>query len=326
VLSRARRWLRWSDPGLFRARNAARTLLAVLAVLGVFHRADAIVRLFAAIAAGMLLQCPAGGSRRREIALIVATGAAMAALIALGVLLGQHPVARPVLLVAGAFFAFYMRRFGPDLGPPSLFSFILLLLATAFPGDLAAALHRALAVLAATAVAAAAHAFLLPVRPRAVRADLLHAAGDRVAALLSALAAGGDVERPLRRLETLSARGAALAGVLPDGGAGEASLVADLSETAHALFVLRRNAAALAELRPLLAEALAALSSSFAGLCDPAAGADPAPAIDALERAAAGPDRRCEEIVQAAIAVNVARRLAAVRDRFAAALGAAEVA
>ncbi|APR77758.1 Hypothetical protein A7982_03105 [Minicystis rosea] len=320
------RWIRASDPGLARAGHAIKTIVAVLLSFGLFRTLETPANLFAAIASGSLVQCPSGGRRRDQLAVLVGTGLAMSVLVALGSASRRFPAIDTVLVVIVAFLTFYVRRFGAALVAPTIFTFILFVVSTGFDGRAAS---EAGGVLGGAVIATAVHFFLLPQSPRRVLTDVLIAFTDELASLLHALAVdlrgGGaatrSVPRHLRRVTALASRAQAVADELParDGPFVE-PILRDVYEILHAAITLRRGACVAAAhagcARSALAAVLEALARGFAGAAEGRTARSALPDIDAFERGViASPSS--ERVVRAAIVVTLARRLDAIRARFA---------
>ncbi|MFT3772185.1 MAG: hypothetical protein QM820_42830 [Minicystis sp.] len=333
LLCRAGRRVRGSDPGFARARHAGRTLLAVLAAIGALRPAGQPADLFAAISAGFLLQCASGGGRRDQLLVLVGTGLAMAAGVAIGAAVGQVPAVAPALVVASAFLTFFVRRFGPSLVTPSLFTFILVLLSTAFAGGASRAALLVLAVLVGLVAAVGTHLLVPRADPRRVLADLVGALAGELAALLRAPATwirGAPCDERhltggLRRVAAMVTRGQVVADELPRDAPGDvASVRRDLYEVLHAAVTIHRSASMLtdaaAPTRAALAAALEALAADFAAVDAHRVPSGAGLAIAAVEHAALA-STSPSHLLHAAIVATIARRLDDIARRFAARRG-----
>lgn len=134
------------DPGSRRLIHAIKTLLAVVAAMGLFWRSDVQTRLFAAVGAAFLMQCVGCGSRRYQHLCMLVSGVAMTLLVLIGAGLGTHRHAQYVLLAFLAFLIFHVRRWLPDHPAFPLFGFTLCVLATALPSGWDIAQREAMAV------------------------------------------------------------------------------------------------------------------------------------------------------------------------------------
>ncbi len=124
-----------SDPGLLRFRQAAKSVAAVAIAVGFFSSAGVVVSLFGAISAAFLMQCTDTGSAMRQKVSMAATALVLMILTPLGAALHGRRLAEAALLVAWAAAVFYARRFLQGNGGFTLFTFTIVLLATALPGS-----------------------------------------------------------------------------------------------------------------------------------------------------------------------------------------------
>jgi hypothetical protein len=124
-----------SDPGLLRLRHAVKSVIAVAIAVVLFWRVGGVASLFAGISAAFLMQSTDTGSVIRQKVSMAATAAALMIMAPVGSALHSHRIAQAALLIAWAAAVFYARRFLQGNGAFTLFSFTLVLLSTALPGN-----------------------------------------------------------------------------------------------------------------------------------------------------------------------------------------------
>jgi hypothetical protein len=124
-----------SDPGLLRFRHAVKSLIAVAIDVVLFWRVGGVASLFAGMSAAFLMQSTDTGSVARQKVSMAATAAALMIMAPVGSALHSHRIAQAILLIIWAAAVFYARRFLQGNGAFTLFSFTLVLLSTALPGN-----------------------------------------------------------------------------------------------------------------------------------------------------------------------------------------------
>lgn len=151
-----------NDPGLLRARQAARTVLAVAISLACSHGHGSLLSLFAAFAAAAFMQANSGFSRRQRQRTMLVTGTGTAALVLIGGLCHGHRLRAEAFLLAAAFLCFFARHYVPDRNLFPLYSFVLAVLAETFAGAWPQTLWIALAVLSGLPIAFVVYFYVWP--------------------------------------------------------------------------------------------------------------------------------------------------------------------
>ncbi len=150
------------DPGLLQIKHGAKTVLAVVAALEIFHFAQSQVALYAGMSAGFLMQSTAGNARKMRQITMAAMGISSTLAVGLGSELSGQPWAKQALLVLAAFGAFYVRRWIPGKAMFPVFAFVLTLLATVQPGGASSALPMMGAIFTGFVSAFAVYFYVLP--------------------------------------------------------------------------------------------------------------------------------------------------------------------
>lgn len=333
ILRRVKRALLAADPGLMHAEQALETLAAVLIAAVALRPFGQPASLFGVLAAGFVLQCVAGRTRRAQLAGMAAVGLALVVVAALGALLGHVPVVGTALLIAGAFVALRARSAVPS--PTfTLFPFVFLALSAALARSAARVPAEALAIAAGVACALVVHA--IAPRPSAARAydhvlSAFCAESASLLRLLAAVACGADpdrlgrrIDRGLRALERGADLGGTIADTLGDGEPPLDALVRDQHEAVHAVVALRRSVESDSlcdDARRALAALLARLADAMRALADQTRRDLTGGVRDAIRdveaTAIAAPCRPATELGALAVAAAVAGRLDAVCAHFA---------
>lgn len=150
------------DPGLLQIKHGAKTVLAVVAALEIFHFAQSQVALYAGMSAGFLMQSTAGNARKIRQITMAAMGFSSTLAVGLGSELSGQPWAKQTLLLFAAFGAFYVRLWIPGKAMFPLFAFVLTLLATVQPGGAGSALPMMEAIFTGFVSAFVVYFYVLP--------------------------------------------------------------------------------------------------------------------------------------------------------------------
>jgi hypothetical protein len=323
---RLERRVRAADPGLLRARHAAKTLLAVLVAVSAFTPLGRAVGLLAAIAAGFTMQCTAGRTRRVEALVMSGMSAWMMLAAALGHTLAAHRTIDGALVVACAFGTFYARRFLPAPSGFTLFAFVFLLIATVFPTGSTPPGILAAAAAGGAAIAILVYLLVLPRHHERAIPDAVVAFGESAAAAIAAIArvprSKEEVGAARAAVEAKAAICAAIAEAAPDGAPGKARLAREPHEAAHAIAILSRVVDTLDEhsFDGLFARAARSVAEALAAIGTEHRTRGAMEAIDALEREATTPAVPCPRAIAEIAAAAVLRRLCRARDELGAAL------
>lgn len=159
-----KQWLNQYDPGLLHSRHACRTVLSVLITALLLRQASASAMFLACFASGSVQQGLVG-YRRQDIMLSMAISSiAMLAYACVSMLLQSPPWLSNLGLITGAFFAFYVRRFGQRYHLFPIFVWLIGFVTTIFIKTFSwtLMLHTMLAIATGLVVAMAIRYWLIP--------------------------------------------------------------------------------------------------------------------------------------------------------------------
>ncbi len=131
------------DPGLFRLKHAAKTVLAVLLAVAVFSKFGMITRVTAGIAAGFSIQGVVGETTKNKLISLVIADICFLGAYLIGASVRPYPLLSGIFLTLLAFFVMYVRRFGPRFSTFPLLVWAVGFLATVLssPNDTNLILH-----------------------------------------------------------------------------------------------------------------------------------------------------------------------------------------